>query len=215
MSATEKEQEGGGVEAAQEERERPVLRLRKTWIPEGGKTCPGCGEGVTGDAVVCHRCGWNFTTGKKTRGVEGTIRRERFLKRAFGWGMVVAIAVAAGVAVHWALGHRGEVERWVAAGAEKASELADIGKENVREIRERERLDRELPMWGVGDEVTLEKTNGAILKGTLVGTGDGVVTVETADGPQTVGLVRLSGRSRARVDGLYREELIRKRAGGF
>ena len=213
-SEREREEEATGTEVS-EERERPVLRLRKTWLPEGGKTCPGCGEGVAGDAVVCHRCGWNFAAGKKTRGVEGSIRRKRFLKRACGWVMAVAIAVAAGVAVHWTMGHRGEVERWVDAGVEKASKLADVGAGNVREAQERERLDRELPMWAVGDEVTLEKTNGAILKGVLVGTGDGVVMVETPEGPQSVGLVRLSGRSRVRVDGLYREELIRKRAGGL
>lgn len=212
---SENEQVQDSEVAAAVERERPVLRLRKKWIPEGGKTCPGCGEGVTGDAVVCHRCGWNFATRKKTRGVEGAIRRERFMKRALRWGMAVGIAVAVGVAVHWVLRHRSEVERWVDAGVEKASELVDAGVENVREVRERERLNRELPMWGVGDEVTLEKTNGSILKGVLTGMGDGVVTVETSAGPQTVGLVLLSGRSRARVDGLYREELIRKRAGGF
>ena len=64
----EREEEAAAEAGALVERERPVLKLR--WGAEvlaGGKVCPGCKTEVAGDTVVCHRCGWNFKTGKKMR----------------------------------------------------------------------------------------------------------------------------------------------------
>lgn len=194
-----------------EEPARPKLRLKRD---APGKACPNCGEKMAEDAVVCLRCGWNVQTGKKLHGAEAAERRKRRVKLALKavWVLVLTAAVAA--AAKWTLGHRNEAERWIDAGVEKAKSMAGGEKSQERgalEARERARLDADLPMWRVGDRVTLEKSNGAVLEGTLSRVGEETVTVETAAGEQTVGMAALSGRSRVRVDKAFREEVLRRR----
>ena len=200
--------------AEQEKRERPKLRLKRD-VPE--KACPGCGGKMAEDAVVCVHCGWNCQTGKKTRGVETAMRRKRALGTVAKLAVALGIAGAAAAGVRWVMEHRDEAERWIDEGKEKAQALVGGAEERTkagqteREAAARERLDRELPMWSAGDEVTLEKKNGAVLEGVLRGAGEGVVTVETPEGIRSVNMGDLSGRSRVRVDGAYREDVVRAR----
>jgi len=200
----------------QEKRKRPALRLKRD---APGKPCPRCGEKMEEDAVVCLRCGWNIQTGRKMRGAEAAMRR----KRAFGMAAkLVGTAVVAGVlavAIHWAMGHRDKVQGWIDEGMEEAKVfgIGDDGEkteDSVEKDDARSRLDKDLPMWQIGDKVVLEKTNGSVLEGVLTKTGNGLVTVETADGLRTTGMSNLSGRSRARVDEAYREEVLRMKRGG-
>lgn len=213
LSANENERPEGAEAGTPVERERPVLKLR--WGAEvlaGGKVCPGCKTEVAGDTVVCHRCGWNFKTGKKMRGTRPAILRERFWRRLRAWIKAGVVVGAIAAAVLWWRGHREEAESWIGMGVERVAAFAGIGQAKAREALEREKLDQELPMWRVGDQVVLEKTNGAVLEGVLTETGEGLVTVETAEGAKTVGMAQLEGRSRVRVDGLYREEVVRARS---
>ena len=197
------------------DRQRPVLKLKAPGTPTWGKICPGCGAEVDKERVVCHHCGWNFETGKKMRSAEEVLRRKRML----GMGVKILVAVlllgAAGVAILWAVGHRGEVERWAGEEMERVKGVIGGGVEEapvrVSDDEVRERLDREFPMWKEGDEVRLERTNGAVITGVLSGVGEMSVTVETPEGIRTVGMGSLSGKSRVRVDAAYREKVIRAR----
>ena len=182
--------------------------MKERGAPTWGKLCPGCGKEVAEDTVVCHRCGWNFKSGKKVRGAASAWRRKRILG-CVAKGIGAALVVwAAAVGVRWVQGHRSEAERWVGEGVERVRDAVGMEAES-REETVRERLDRELPMWR--DEVSLEKSNGAVLEGVLRETGNGVAIVETAAGARTVAMADLSGRSRARVDEEYREQIIRAR----
>lgn len=195
----------------QEEQERPKLRLKRD---APGKACPNCGEKMEEDAVVCMRCGWNVQAGKKMHNAEAAERRKRGAALVLKVVAAVVLAAALAVAAKWVLGHRGEAERWIGEGVEKAKTVAGVETPRAREEaeeRERARLDEKLPMWQVGDRVSLEKSNGAVLEGTLSKAGGGVVTVETASGPQTAAMEALSGRSRARVDEDFRAEVVRMR----
>ena len=208
------DEEAKAEEVAQPaERKRPVLKLKAPGTPTWGKICPECGTEVDKERVICHHCGWNFETGKKMRSAAEVWRRKRIV------GLVVKIIVwvlllgAVGVGMLWALGHRNELEQWGGEEIERIRGVIGVGEEKASAPDDsvRERLDRELPMWKVGDEVRLEKTNGSVVAGVLSGLGEMSVTVETPEGMRTVGMGSLSGKSRVRVDGAYREQVIRAR----
>lgn len=199
------------------ERPRPVLKLKAPGTPTWGKICPGCGTELDKDRVLCHHCGWNFETGKKMRSAAEIWRRKRIfglVAKVVVWVLVLGVA---GWAILWALGHRNELEQWGSREIERIQGYIGGGEEKASEKAPddavRERLDRELPMWKVGDEVRLEKTNGAVVAGVLRGVGEMSVTVETPEGVRTVGMGSLSGKSRVRVDAAYREQVIRARRG--
>lgn len=193
----------------------PVLKLKAPGTPTWGKICPGCGTELDKETVVCHHCGWNFNTGKKERGAAEVLRRKRIFARVtkgIMWGLLLWVVA---VTVLWTLEHRSEVERWVGKGMEWGRGIVGYGGGGMTEAESDdaviERLNRELPMWREGDEVRLEKTNGAVLTGVLRGVGEVSVTVETPEGMRTVAMGSLSGRSRVRVDVEYRAQVIRAR----
>lgn len=193
------------------EPERPKLRLKRD---APGKPCPRCGEKMDEEAVVCLRCGWNIQAGKRMKSVEAAIRRKRVLEWVTKLVVTVVIVGAVVAVFRWLQGHRNDAERWLEAGREQAQALVGGRGEAPAETGEsdvvRERLDRELPMWKAGDKVELEKTNGSVLLGVLITAENGSVSVETTEGVRTTGMDCLSGRSRARVDEAYREEVLRK-----
>ena len=206
---------GEGQETSKpEERERPKLRLKRD---APGKACPGCGEKMAEDAVVCMHCGWNCQTGKKAKSAEASMRRKRVLGAVAKFAAVLAVAGAVAAGVRWMLGHREETERWVEEGKERVQALAGSAEVRANEERSsreavaREQLDREFPLWREGDEVVLEKKNGAVVEGVLRNLREGVATVETPSGTRMVAMGDLSGRSRVRVDGAFREKVIQSR----
>lgn len=187
--------------------ERPALRLKPLNL------CPKCGMKVAEGSVLCPSCGWNFRTRKTMRGAETAMRRKQAAGQFLKWAGALLALVALVSAAMWVRSHRDTADRWLGEGVERAKGLAGQGGNPLRLDRERERLERDFPMWNQGERVTLEKTNGSVVEGVLSSVGGGVATVETADGVRTVELSGLSGRCRVRLDFAYREEILRARAG--
>lgn len=211
------------------EEARPHVRKDAYSLADHGQPCPACGTMLASDAVLCVKCGYDFSTGRVRK-----IRR----KGRFKWlvrTLVLLFAAAAALGLWYGMRAFEENE----AAQTTLEKVEDIVDGNVATftalvnayLEERDGsglsinkmhtwLDQRYPMFTVDEQVEFRTQGGRLYRGAYAGTDGEQALLRGTDGElQRHDLKSLDRTTRLRCERDYREkfaqvafEALRKRA---
>lgn len=180
---------------------QPLQILHDAPNLRAGGPCPKCQTLIPAGDTVCVRCGYNLATHRKTKGVRPASGRK-------AWPVVAAaiLLFIAAAAIH---------KRPPEAPEPAAPEPAGLAEQKARaEQVFRQKLDETLPLHAPEDPVDLRRSNGQVVRGTLLrfaGNGTNrLALVATEEGTSLVPVAELDPPSRLRLDPDFRDRYVRR-----